>query len=129
LRSGRFIASHKAVIAVLLAAGLGVVYYFAEPSSVWMPKCPFRFLTGWECPACGSQRALHALLHGRFAEALGCNPFLVISIPYLSAVAYTTFRPGGRSGRLGYVQHPYVIRVYAAIFIFWWIFRNTPLWQ
>lgn len=128
-----FVRRHRAAVAVsavVAAAGVAVAYYFADLGSVWMPKCPFRLLTGLDCPACGSQRALHALVHGRVVEALGYNPFLVVSIPYFLLVAYTTFWPQSRQGRLlRYVQHPTVIRIYAAIFIFWWVFRNTPFWE
>ena len=116
--------------AVVAVVALAVAYYFADPHSVWMPKCPFRLLTGFDCPACGSQRALHAAVHGRVGEALGYNPFLVVSIPYFLLVAYTTFRPpAGRMRWLRCVQHPTVIYCYAALFIFWWIFRNTPFWK
>ena len=52
-------------------------------------------LTGWDCPACGGQRALHSLLHGRVGEALHFNPFLVVSVPYFLAVAWTSL-DGGR---------------------------------
>jgi hypothetical protein len=107
-----------------LLAGLAAAYYFVDPAgSVWMPKCPFRLLTGLDCPACGTQRAFHAVLHGRWAEAWGCNPFLVVSLPYLCLVAYTTFRPPGQ-GWLRFVQHPYVVRTYVVLIVLWWIFRN-----
>ena len=56
-----------------------LLYFFFDPNQqVWMPKCPLRLLTGWNCPACGLQRAAHALLHGRFVEALTYNYFIVI---------------------------------------------------
>lgn len=132
-RAAEFFGRHRlaaAFVAVVAVAALAVAYYFADPHSVWMPKCPFRLLTGFDCPACGSQRALHAAVHGRMGEALGYNPFLVISIPYFLLVACTTFwPPTGRMRRLRLVQHPTVIYFYAGLFIFWWIFRNTPLWQ
>lgn len=123
--------TRKALIAALLAAALpalAAVYYFVDPaSSVWVPKCPFRLLTGLDCPACGTQRALHAVLHGAWAEAMACNPFLVISLPYLALVVFTTLRrPGGKSA-LRYVQHPVTVRIYLAAIVAWWILRNTPL--
>lgn len=126
----RLSSRHIIALGALLLLGAAVLYYYADPLAVWMPKCLFRMLTGLDCPACGSQRAFHALVHGRVGEALGYNPFLVVSIPYLGFVAWTTFCDSGRRSRLrGWVQHPAVIRLYAAIFIFWWIFRNTPLWK
>jgi len=52
-------------------------------NATYFPKCPFRLLTNYECPGCGSQRALHYLLNFNIAGAFRENPLLVISIPYL----------------------------------------------
>ena len=49
-------------VALLCAAG---IYYFYDPSlNGFFPRCPFLSITGWRCPGCGSQRAIHAILHG-----------------------------------------------------------------
>jgi len=49
------------------------------------PKCPvFSFLHLY-CPGCGATRALAALTHGHFAEALRNNAFFVILLPMLLA--------------------------------------------
>lgn len=39
--------------------------------------------TGWDCPGCGSQRAIHHLLHGEIGSAWRMNPLLILLIPYL----------------------------------------------
>ena len=58
------------------------------------------------------------------------NPFLLLSVPYLLLVAYTTWSGGGRAARWkGRVQHPKVVLTYLALLVGWWIVRNTPLWQ
>lgn len=49
------------------------------------PKCPFLYFTGYQCPGCGSQRAVHALLHLNFKEAFDYNALLTILIPYMFA--------------------------------------------
>jgi len=49
----------------------------------FFPKCPVYQTTGYKCPGCGSQRAVHFLLNGQMSQALNANPLLVISIPYL----------------------------------------------
>lgn len=57
-------------IVVSVAMALGVVYFFFDPAgSRLFPRCPFLSLTGLRCPGCGSQRALHSLLHGEIARA------------------------------------------------------------
>ncbi len=115
------------VLFLLLLVGGIVVYTLFDPNkSVWMPKCPFRLLTGWNCPACGLQRALHALLHGRFAEALSYNYFFVVSIPYVIAlfVAEALKRIPRGDNFIRAVEHPVLARVYIILFIAWGIIRN-----
>jgi hypothetical protein len=59
-----------------------VVLYRVDPSqSNCFPRCPLHEFTGLHCPGCGSTRAMHSLLHGRVAEALRCNPLLVVGLP------------------------------------------------
>ncbi len=61
-----------------------VVYTVFDPTgNAYFPKCPFRMLTGLECPGCGAQRAVHCLLHFDIPGALSHNALLVLSIPYL----------------------------------------------
>ena len=115
----------------LVAPGLLALYALFDPgTSILAPKCPFKLLTGFDCPACGSQRTLHALLRGQWLAAFRYNPFLLLSVPYLLLVAYTTWSGGGRAARWkGRVQHPKVVLTYLALLVGWWIVRNTPLWQ
>lgn len=112
-----------ALIAMALLIGF---YYTIDPTHcVWMPKCIFHTLTGFDCPACGLQRALHALLHGHWSEALACNPFLIVSILYLSFVVYAQQARDGMARRLrSIVYHPCVVQGYVIVFVGWWIVRN-----
>ncbi|MBK9015906.1 MAG: DUF2752 domain-containing protein [Saprospiraceae bacterium] len=60
-----------------------VGYFLFDPaSSSFFPKCPFS-RPRLKCPGCGSQRAIHALLHLQVGRAFSENPLMVISIPYL----------------------------------------------
>ncbi|WP_235524262.1 DUF2752 domain-containing protein [Pedobacter sp. Hv1] len=60
---------------------LGKADYFLIP-------CPFKYLTHLDCPGCGFQRAVLALVHGRLAESFQLYP---PAIPFLlSAVATLT---------------------------------------
>ena len=49
----------------------------------FFPICPFRLLTGWNCPACGGLRMVHDVLHGDLAAAINDNVLLLIGIPLL----------------------------------------------
>lgn len=54
-----------------------------DPERGGFPHCPFLSLTGFLCPGCGSQRAMHDLLHLRVAAAYEHNALLVICMPLL----------------------------------------------
>lgn len=63
---------------------LGIVYYSYNPGKEgFFPQCPFKYLTGWSCPGCGSQRAIHEILHLNFYKAFQYNALLMLSIPYM----------------------------------------------
>lgn len=50
--------------------------------------CPFRLITGWDCPFCGGSRALGDLLRGDLPAAFGHNAYaLVVLLPVAAAVA------------------------------------------
>lgn len=77
--SRRALVTAGLVAAAMLLAG----YYLLGPESGVYPRCLFRQVTGLECPGCGSQRAIHALLHGRVAEAWSYNALLLVEIPLI----------------------------------------------
>ena len=105
--------------------GICLYYLYNPEGSTWFPKCWFHALTGWECPACGVQRALHALLHGDVRAAIGYNAFLLLASPYLLLLLYTTASRSDTSARLRkYVQHRYTVRIYLVLIVVWWIVRN-----
>ena len=60
------------------AFGLGISTLYAT-TGVGFP-CPFRALTGWECPLCGGTRLGSALLHGDVAAAFAYNPVVFVSL-------------------------------------------------
>jgi hypothetical protein len=79
----------------LLAGSLGYVGLVDphKPGSVF-PVCPFRLLTGWNCPACGGLRMTHDLLHGDLAAAITDNVFLLVGIPLLAGWILLRHRRG-----------------------------------
>ncbi len=91
-----------------------------------MPKCPFKLLTGLNCPGCGIQRAVHALLHGRFAEAISYNYFLVYSVPYVSSFVVLWLIPENRAREIlrAVIENKYVVDFYIISFLIWLAVRN-----
>lgn len=120
---------------MLALAGLAVFYYFCDPSkSVLVPKCPFKLLTGWDCPSCGGQRAAHALLHGHVGEAITVNPFFLLGFPVLLFVIAVHLRLHRRSVREGHgltASDLLLIRIrkiaviiYLIAYLAWFVIRN-----
>jgi hypothetical protein len=65
---------------VLALGGAGaVLLLFVDPNEPGnlLPKCPFKWLTGLNCPACGATRMVHALLHGDVVAAWHYNAVLL----------------------------------------------------
>lgn len=79
------------ILAFAAAAAALLLYRFPPQRYGFYPACPvYRYLHLY-CPGCGSTRALSALLHGRFVEAVHYNPLFIVLLPLLvsfAAVAY-----------------------------------------
>lgn len=112
-------------LAATLAGAMTVVYFFVDPAqSKLMPRCLFKSLTGWDCPGCGSQRMLHALLHGDWAGAWHANPLLLSMVPYILLLGFVSlFRT--RYRRLySLLCSPAAIAVIFTLMTLWFIGRN-----
>ena len=72
-----------AALTIVLVAALFVFYLFDPQEINFFPKCTFKSITGYDCPGCGSQRAIHDMLHFDFAGAFSHNPLMLFLIPYL----------------------------------------------
>ncbi len=83
------------------------------------PSCVIRRLTGYDCPGCGSQRALDALLHGHIAEAWSYN----YALPVLVAVALLYIVSPQRIR--GVLYHPATLSALIIAMLGWWVLRNV----
>jgi Protein of unknown function (DUF2752) len=110
------LASGAAVAGALTYIGI------ADPhnrDSVY-PVCPFKLLTGWNCPACGGLRMTHDLLHANLGAAIVDNVFLLAGIPAL--LAWMLWRH--RTGRSLMTRAAVVVILSASIA--WTVIRNLP---
>ncbi|MEP6647907.1 MAG: DUF2752 domain-containing protein [Saprospiraceae bacterium] len=87
----------KKKYAVWILGGIFIIilYGIVDPDKFVFPKCPFRVLTGLLCPGCGSQRAMHQVLHGHFLSSMKLNPLFLPGIVYAFVGAIiSNFFPG-----------------------------------
>jgi hypothetical protein len=118
-----------ALIWLTLAVGATYLFIFEPGRSGFFPACPFRMLTGFTCPGCGSTRGLHRLLHGDVVAAFELNPLMVLSLPFLlyALVRYTTEAVTGRPLQRNRLNAKYIWMLFVVIMCFW-VFRNTRLY-
>lgn len=113
------------VIKILLICS-GVItliclYYFVNPAHcVWVPKCPFYMLTGYKCPGCGTQRALHAFLRGDIINGFKHNPILVPSLGYIILLLQTRHTPMHDK-----LSNKIACNTIVVVFCAYWILRNV----
>lgn len=126
------IVNRRITVALIwLSLGLGAAYVFIfEPGRTgFFPVCPFRALTGFTCPGCGSTRGLHCLLHGNVIAAFEFNPLFVLSLPFMlyAFARYSNAVMRGRPLKGNQLNAKYIWLLFVVVLSFW-IFRNTPFY-
>lgn len=115
----------RIILAAVVAVTLGVLYYLFNPAtSLLAPKCVFKVITGFDCPGCGSQRLVHALLHGNFADAWHANAYLLCITPLLLVMIYASMRRTRHPRLYAVLNSLPVIVVVSVSLIVWTIMRN-----
>ena len=123
--------SHKYrfIIILISALALGMIYYIFDPSgSVIFPKCPVMSITGFPCAGCGSQRAIHALLHLNIEDAIRYNFLVVLFLPILGILSFSSvFRKKFPKLYL-LTHHHYIAFAFLFLIILWWVLRIIFHW-
>jgi len=109
---------------------ISIFLFFFNPSSPanqWFPKCPFRLVTGFQCPGCGATRAFYQLLHLHPVAAFKFNPLIMLTLPFLiyGFLGFTKSAITGKPYRRLFIP-PIYLWAWLVLMIFFWIFRNTP---
>lgn len=106
-----------------------IVFYVYDPStSIFFPKCPFMMLTGLPCAGCGSQRAIHSLLHLRISDALHYNVLVVILLPVLAVLMTASFLREKHPGFYNLTHNKYVANTLLVVVLLWWVLRIIFHW-
>lgn len=124
-RSGRTLTSsgRYSLLAVsALAAGALAYIGVADPHrpGFLFPGCPFKALTGWDCPACGGLRMTHDLLQGDVGAAVVDNLFALVGLPALVIWLLVRWRRGKALFPL-----PAVVTIVVTVVV-WTVLRNLP---
>lgn len=113
--------AYKIILWIIGLSCFIVLYHLFDPThSQWAPKCPFWLLTGYSCPGCGSQRAIHCFLNGRIWEGIQYNYILVPSLLYVMMI---TLSP--KEGKLHKaITGSTACWIVLTVFLAWWLLRN-----
>jgi len=107
-------------VIVLFVLMLGNPY-----SNAWFLKCPLFYFTGYQCPLCGIQRQLHALLHLQWAEAWRLNAGLLILYPYLILLFLGQLNDKIYLSKLGRWAYSNSVQlIFVLYLIAWGLYRN-----
>lgn len=116
-----------AAVGVAAVAGTAVVGMLdPEVRGHLTPGCPFRTVTGLDCPGCGGTRALYALTQGDIGLAVQHNVVTVVALPLLVLAWAVWF-----AYRLGWRDRPVVVSPSVAYgilttFVAFFVLRNLP---
>ena len=121
----------KSALFLLLFGGFFIVYFFYNPSeNYFFIPCPFNYITGFFCPGCGSQRAIHLLLHGDVYGAFRFNPLMVLTLPILIygvGITIANWIFGTRYRFMLFYSKLFVFG-YFGVAILYWVLRNLPIY-
>lgn len=120
----------KAVLPILILGALILVYHNYNPTlaSFYLP-CPLYYTTDIYCTGCGSQRAIHHLLHFEIGKAFSYNLFLVLSFPlliYAVGVQYINF-VWNTKFRIKLFYSNAFIFIYFGLAVLYMILRNLDI--
>lgn len=107
------------------------LYYNYNPAKYsFFLKCPFHYLTGYDCPGCGSQRALFCLLHGDVKGAIHQNLLLVASLPLLFVQAGYKIKSTvtKKDHKWPFLYNKLTPVIIAIITVTYFIVRNLPVY-
>ena len=116
------------VAGIVGAASLALHVRDPHASGSW-GYCPWKLLTGFDCPGCGTLRAVNDLTHGDLVAAASSNLLFVVAVPIVVALWIGWLRrswidaapsaPGSRRVQVVWIA------AFAATLVFT-VVRNTP---
>jgi len=101
-----------------------IAYGRFDPESGYFPACIVKKATGFDCPGCGSQRAIHALLQGQLLDAWRFNALMLMLTPLaIAAIIIEAWRE--RWPRIHRIMSSkWTAATIIAVITLWTIIRN-----
>jgi hypothetical protein len=89
------------------------------------PLCPFKAVTGLDCPGCGATRAAHQLFTGDLVAAVDLNVLAVLAFPFILWALFVSLTAmlGGPRWRAITLSSQWT-RVALVAVVAFWILRN-----
>lgn len=115
------------LLGILAAAAL---FFLLDPGKHKIfPRCIFYSISGYYCPGCGSQRAIHNLLHLDLAGVVSNN---LLFLPAILAIVYHYLHPllnrklNWKLPNIFYLKDtPWII---FGIIVVFWVLRNVSFY-
>jgi hypothetical protein len=114
--------------AVLAGGGAGAAWLLVQDpheAGHLFPRCPFRVVTGLQCPACGGTRMLYDLLHLDLAAAWRDNALLLLVTPWALLLLARWLLAGLRGRTVHLALGDTGARVVLATAVVWAVARNV----
>ncbi len=118
------------IISAILFLGIVSLYFFWNPAgNDFFPKCPLHSLTGIYCPGCGSQRAMHQIIHGNIIEGLKHN-YLIALLGMVLLYQFILYVMNRLFDKTYYniLHHPLTIKLILVLILLFWILRNISVY-
>lgn len=117
---------------IIIGIGLFLIlslYYIYNPQINIFPKCPFYSFTGLHCPGCGSQRALHQLLHLNIIKTIDHNALYVLGmLTILYNIVIKGINKYYKKEYYNYLYHPVAPIAIGITILSFWILRNIDIY-
>jgi hypothetical protein len=123
---GRRMIGPLGTVAAVGAAWAAVA--LLRPGDAGPTPCPWRTVTGLDCPFCGSTRAAATLASGDVIGALDHNALFVLGILPLAAVAWLLWAGRAWRGTPAPVVSNRLIVVLMGLTLVWWALRLAVPW-
>jgi anaerobic selenocysteine-containing dehydrogenase len=115
------------MLAGAAAAGCAYLAVVDPNQSSWYPQCPFKAMTGYDCPGCGITRALRAFVTGHPVRALDHNALFVVAL-VVGVVWFALSRMRERRGqpKLELTHKSWWTAAIGVVIVAFWVGRNVP---